>query len=264
MSRLGLNVFDENGNFDAASIREVIKLFGDESGALEQLAKDSEAYAEAVKVVDDVAESLVGDIASDITDKIVDSWWEAGEAALDYADVLGDVAKAYAKLIVQDMLMETAFDEDRQKAFKEALKNGDTGRAMSIIEGAMQSAVSMLPAVDQALQVLEPYRNMASEAVDTNSVGNGIRGITEDTANLLASYINAIRDDVSTLRKIQETGWDNINLLGASIPTLNEHLAQIAATNFDIAQSNQSILAELQSVIGAPGTSGMVVRVEAY
>lgn len=264
MSRLGLNVYDENGNFDAASIREVIKLFGDESGALEQLAKDSEAYAEAVKVVDDVAESLVGDIPSDITDKIVDSWWEAGEAALDYADVLGDVAKAYAKLIVQDMLMETAFDEDRQKAFKEAMKKGDVGRAMSIVEGAMQSAVSMLPAVDQALQVLEPYRNIGSESLDTNSVGNGIRGITEDTANLLASYINAIRDDVSTIRKIQETGNDNVNLLGESIPTLNEHLAQIAATNFDIAQSNQSILAELRSVIGAPGTSGMVVRVEAY
>ena len=262
MARYGLNVYDQYGNLDPNSIREVIKLFGDQDGVLEQLAKDAEAYAEAMKVVENVAESLIGSVVEDLTDKIVDSWWEAGSAALDYADILGDVAKAYAKLIVNDMLLDAAFDEQRQKAFVDALKSGDTGKAMSIIEGAMQSAVDMLPAVNEALQVLEPYR--ISGGSESNSIGAGIKGITEDTANLLASYINAIRADVSYIRLLQERGLESIDLLGSSVPTINEHLAQIAATNFDIAQSNQSILSELRAVIGAPGTSGMVVRVEAY
>ena len=60
-----------------------------------------------------------------------------------------------------------------------------------------------------------------------------------------------------------ERGLEHMNAFGASLPTLNDHIAQIAATNFDIAQSNQSILSELRSVIGPVGTSGMVVRVEA-
>ena len=158
--------------------------------------------------------------------------------------------------------MKAAFDDEREKAFIDALKNGDAGEAMSIVESAMQAAVDMLPAVNEALQVLEPYRLMSSDGADSNSIGSGIKSITEDTANLLASYINAIRADVSIMRGLQERGWGYIESFGASLPTLNDYIAQIAATNFDIAQSNQSILSEIQSVIGAPGTSGMVVRVE--
>jgi len=220
-------------------------------------------YLDALKEMESFAESIVGNVSESITDKIVDSWWEAGQAALDYADILGDVAKAYAKLIVNDMLLEAAFDPGRQDAFKEALRNGDTARAMSIVEGAMQSAVDMLPAINSALQVLEPYRNMTGSEGGSNSVGSGIKSITEETASLLASYINAIRSDVSYIRVMYERGLEHMNAFGASLPTLNDHIAQIAATNFDIAQSNQSILSELRSVIGPVGTSGMVVRVEA-
>ena len=263
MARYGLNVYDQYDNLDPNSIREIIKLFGDEDGVLEQLAKDSEAYAEAMKVVESVAESLVGGVVGDLTDKIVDSWWEAGQAALDYADILGDVAKAYAKLIVNDMLLEAAFDPNRQEAFKEALRNGDTGKAMSIVEGAMQSAVDMLPAINSALQVLEPYRNPSGETESgAGSLGSGIKNITEETASLLASYVNAIRADVSYIRSMYESGFEGISAIGTALPTLNDYLAQIAATNFDIAQNTQSMLAEMRSVIGAPGTSGMVVRVE--
>lgn len=263
MSKYGLNVYDEYDNFDPASIREVIKLFGDEDGMLEKLAKDAEAYAEAMKVVDEIAESIVGGIVSDITDKIVDSWWEAGRAALDYADILEDVAKSYAKLIVRDMLLDAAFDEQRQDAFKKALTSGDARKAMAIVEEAMQSAQDMLPAVESALQAFEPYRNLGG-GDESNSVGSGIKNITEDTANLLASYINAIRADVSYMRGLQERSLEGVAALSGNIPTLNDYLAQCAANTYDVAQSNQSILSEIRSVIGAPGTSGMVVRVESY
>ena len=71
-----------------------------------------------------------------------------------------------------------------------------------------------------------------------------------------------MRADLSYMRGLQERGWGSVELIGQAIPTLNDYMAQIAATNFDIAQSNQSILSELQSVIGAEGTSGSIVRVQ--
>jgi len=263
MRKYGLNVYDQYGNFDAASIRQVIKLFGDEDGALERLAKDSEAYAEAMKTVENTMEDLFGDIASSLADQIVDTWWEAGEAALDYADILGDVAKAYAKMIVQDTILDSVFNDEKKEALKQAFVSGDASKAMAIVAQAMQEAEDMLPAVESALSAFEPYRNM-NTGDEANSVGNGFKSITEDTANLLASYMNAIRADVSVIRGAIEGRMDGEESLTTGIPTLNEHLAQIAATNFDIAQSNQAILSEIRSVIGAPGTSGMVVRVEAY
>jgi hypothetical protein len=263
MRQLGLELYNENGEINREAIEGMQKLYPDDP-RFQKILDNLDEYNEAMKVVNDVSEQIVGSAVSSIADKLVDSWWQAGQAALDYSDILGDVAKAYAKLIVQDMLLETAFDDERQEAFKEALKNNKTGEAMAIVEAAMQSAVDMLPAVNDALRVLEPYRLAASESSESNSVGSGIKSITEDTANLLASYINAIRADVSVIRGLQEQGWESIGLLGASVPTLNEHLAQVAANTYDTAQATQSVLSELRSVIGAPGTSGMVVRVEAY
>lgn len=260
---VGGDLYDAYGNLNADTLQKILDTYEnldtEQREWIQHAIDDSTLYKEAMEQIDSVAESILGSVVSSVADQMVDSWWEAGEAALDYADILGDVAKAYAKLIVQDMLMDAAFDEDRQKAFKDALKGGDAAKAMGIVEEAMQAATDMLPVVNQALEAFEPYRLMSEEAAETNSVGSGIKGITEDTANLLASYINAIRADVSIIRGLQEK---HLGAIGESLPTLNDYLAQIAASNYDIARSNQSILAEIQSVIGAPGTSGSVVRVE--
>ena len=158
--------------------------------------------------------------------------------------------------------MDAAFSPERKQAFIEALKSGDPENAMAIVSEAMQAAQDMLPTVEQALQAFEPYRNMGGG--ESNSVGSGIKSITEDTASLLASYINAIRADVSYIRLMQEKGWGVIENLGVSLPNLNDYMAQVAANTFNTAQATQAVLSELQSVIGAPGTSGMVVRVENY
>ena len=262
----GRDLWDENGNLNPALLKDILDTYGDLNEELTEWLKNgieyANEYAEAMKQIEDAAKDLVGNVVSDAADKIVDSWWEAGRAALDYADILEEVAKGYAKLIVQDMLMSAAFDEDRKQAFINALKSGDAETAMATVAGAMQAAQDMLPTIEQALQVFEPYRNMNGSSGGSSGLSSGIKGITEETAGLLASYINAIRADVSYIRMMQERGWEHINAFGAALPTLNDHIAQIAATNFDIAQSNQSILAELRSVIGPVGTSGMVVRVE--
>ena len=261
--QFGRQLWDDNGNLNPALLQDILNTYGDLNSELTEWLKNgieyANEYAEAMKQIEDVAKEILGDVAADVADKIVDSWWEAGQAALDYADILEDVAKGYAKLVVQDALMDAAFTPEKKQAFIEALKSGDAQTAMATVASAMEAAKEMLPVVEQSLQAFEPYRTMSGG--EGSSLGSGVKSISEETANLLASYINAIRADVSYMRGIQEKGWEGVN---AFIPTLNDHIAQISATNFDIAQSNQSILSELRSVIGAPGTSGMVVRVESY
>ena len=191
----------------------------------------------------------------------MDSWIEAGNAALDYADILDDVAKSYAKMLVQSVIMESFLDPITDD-LKESFKSGDYENAMAILAGAMDGVAGSAPIFEEILRAFDPYFKHAESTGGGSGLSSGIKGITEETAGLLASYINAIRADVSYIRMMQERGWEHINAFGASLPTLNDHIAQIAATNFDIAQSNQSILSELRSVIGPAGTSGMVVRVE--
>ena len=251
---------DANGNMDMEGLKADIE--AGVIGGVDDIADAIDKYKKAISEVDGVIESVFGDIASSAADKIVDSWVEAGNAALDYADILDDVAKAYSKMLIQSVIMETALDpitEDLKRAFTENRYED----AMAMVANAMQTIEESAPVYEQILQAFDPYFNRSESTSGGGGLSSGIKGITEDTANLLASYLNAIRADVSYIRVMQERGWEHINAFGIALPTLNDYIAQIAATNFDLAQSNQRILAELQSVIAAPGTSGMVVRVEA-
>ena len=253
---------DENGGMNLDKLKYDIENGLILGGGVEKLLPAIEQYKNALQEVDGIVESVFGDIASSAADKIVDSWVEAGNAALNYADILDDVARAYSKMLIQSVIMETALDpitEDLKRAFTENRYED----AMAMVANAMQTIEASAPVYEQILRAFDPYFNRSESASGGGGLSSGIKGITEDTANLLASYLNAIRADVSYIRVMQERGWEHINAFGIALPTLNDYIAQIAATNYDLAQSNQRILSELQSVIGAPGTSGMVVRVEA-
>lgn len=261
-----LAMTDENGFLNPKLLQAVLDNYGElNEGAVDWLTDSirlSEEYTEALKQVDESTKEVFGHIAAQASDKIVDSWVEASNAALDYADILDDVARAYSKMLIQSTIMETFLDpitEDLKRAFME----NRYADAMAMVSNAMQSIEASAPVYEQILRAFDPYFNRSESTSGGGGLSSGIKGITEDTANLLASYLNAIRADVSYIRVMQERGWEHINSFGIALPTLNDYIAQIAATNFDLAQSNQRILSELQSVIGAPGTSGMVVRVEA-
>lgn len=251
--------FGDDGALDIERLRADL-----DAGVLvsDELSRVISQLDEAEDGINSIAESLVGGVVDDLTSKIVDSWWEAGEAALDYADTLGDVAKAYARLITSDLLLEAAFGEDKRAAFLEAIKGGRVGEAMEVLSQAMEDTVNLLPAINQALSVLEPYR-VAAGGGESNSLGAGIKSITEDTASLLASYINAIRADVSAMRLLQEKGSSSLETIaGVVTPKLSEYLQQIAANTANSAQHTNDILNELRSVIGTRGSEGLVIRVD--
>ena len=263
MEKNGLAVYDENGILNKESIQALKDLYGDTDGKLQTLIDDIDLYYNALNLVKGAMEEVFGDIASQAADNIIDKWIEAGDAALDYADILDDVAKSYAKMLIESAILGKVLNKDEADKIADMFVNGRTDEAMSAIAGDMEKIAQMEPIFTQILSAFDPYFNR-SESTGDGSLGSGIKSITEETAGLLASYINAIRADVSYIRVMQDRGWEHINAFGASLPTLNDHIAQIAANTYDAARRTESILSELRSVIGAPGTSGMVVRVEGY
>lgn len=266
MRNLGYDVYDENGLLNTAGLQAVLDTYKDlskeQTEFINQAINNADKYAEALAVVRDVTEQIVGDIASSSADSLVDSWWEAGNAALNYADILDDVAKSYAKMITQSFLIDKVFTKDLQDEIVGLMGDGNTEGVMARIADAMALADSYIPEIEAMLTAFEPYRNRSGSSDQT--VGQGIKGITEDTANLLASYINAMRADLSQIRVWQESGWRGVSGIAAVLPTYGDHLARIAANTENSARQSAAILAELRSVIGTPGTSGNVVRVETY
>ena len=95
--------------------------------------------------------------------------------------------------------------------------------------------------------------------------------MTEDTASLIASYINAMRADVSIMRMMQVQGWQDVKAIRALMPppTVWEYITKIEAHTFNVAQNtariaaiNATLLNDLRSVItsedGAPAIRSLM------
>lgn len=267
----GTDLYDKYGNLNVELLQAILDTYDGLSEKdrdwLTAAIHNSEMYAKALEQLDSVIEDVFGNIVDSAADKIVDSWWEAGEAALDYADILDDVAKSYAKLLVKQILFDTAFDEKATERLREAFADGDSTKAMEIVAEAMEKAESMLPVAEKTLEAFEPYVNRTDSDSDSDSdtVSSGIKSITEDTANLLASYLNGMRADLSVIRSIQVPGWQNVAqikemLQQRSAPSYNEYMAQIAADTANMARGQAEILSKLKSIITTSGNGGSAVR----
>jgi len=267
---LGLQLYDKYGNLNAGSLKAINDTYADLSDAerewLDRAIHDAEDYADIMNGLEDIMDDVFGDIAGGAADALVNQWVEAGNAALDYVDILDNVARSYAKMLIQSTIIDK-FLEPIKGDVIDAFGKGDYDTAMKLIAAAMEDVKESAPLMEKILSVFDPYfkreEDESSSSSEANSLGHGIKGITEETASLLASYLNAIRADVSVMRALQEKGWENIEALaGVLTPSLADYVQQIAANTYNAAQDTNAILAELRSVIGPAGTSGDVVRVE--
>jgi len=260
---IGGDLYDAYGNLNADTLQKILDTYKNlgatEREWIEQAIHDSEMYMDAMNQIYSVMESLFGDIASQAADKIVNSWIKAGDAALDYADILNDVAVAYAKMITQSMLIDSVMTEDFKKQLSSKFSVGDTAGAMELIMEGMETMQALAPQITEALEPLRPYINGGGVSSDT--LRDGInKELVEGNSSLIASYINAMRADLSVMRAQDAAGWKDVNAIMVAMPTLGDHLARIAAADENTARNTGEILAKFKSIITASPAGGSAVR----
>ena len=261
---IGRDLYDSYGNLNAETLQEILKTYTNlgtaEKGWIQQAINDSEAYTEAMEKLDGVMGSIVGGIVSDAASQIVDQWAKAGDAALDYADILDDVTRAYAKMITESLLLDTIFDEDFKNQMRSLFKEGDYDGVMDMVLGGLQRIQETAPQIAEVLEPLRPYlKPGSSDSSDTLKSGIS-KELVEGNSTLIASYLNAMRADVSVMRTLQSAGWQNVSIIREYVPTYAEHLAGIEANTFNIAQTTQTMLARVQSVITQSTSGGSAIR----
>ena len=261
---IGRDLYDSYGNLNAETLQEILKTYTNlgtaEKGWIQQAINDSEAYTEAMEKLDGVMGSIVGGIVSDAASQIVDQWAKAGDAALDYADILDDVTRAYAKMITESLLLDTIFDDDFKNQMRSLFKEGDYDGVMDMVLGGLQRIQETAPQIAEVLEPLRPYlKPGSSDSSDTLKSGIS-KELVEGNSTLIASYLNAMRADVSVMRTLQSAGWQNVSIIREYVPTYAEHLAGIEANTFNIAQTTQTMLARVQSVITQSTSGGSAIR----
>lgn len=269
----GIDVYDEFGVVNDVLLSQLLKLdtlSDSDRRQLEQLKQLCDEYRQSIETVEKATEDLFGSLASDMADKFIENFRQMGNAVDDLGSTFEDLGETILNSLLQSYILDNILGKYEEEATG-ALNSYSSGQMTPdeyaewlrvFTNNVKAESEALAPAINGLIDAFANRGLIGLDSDETDTVGGGIKSITEETASLLASYINAMRADLSVMRGLQERGWGTVDIIGQAIPTLSDYLAQIAATNFDIAQSNQGILSELRSVIGAEGSSGSIVRVQ--
>ena len=240
---------EQTGGFNSETLEKIKETYSDldaeSQEMLDKLIANAKLYENAITEVATYMTDIFGQCADDMADAFIDSFKKSGEAALDYGDIMDSVATSIAKSMIKSAIIQNVWNDDMSKEAAAMLASGDVAGAMARFEEAMKNAQDLAPYFQELLQGIEPYLEM--EGAGTTDMGEGIKGITEDTASLLASYINAMRADLSMMRGMQAK---YLPAIGESVPTIMDYLAQIQANTYNTAMSNASLLDETRAILG--------------
>lgn len=167
--------------------------------------------------------------ASQLTDAVV-SAWEKGEDAIGaYKKKAKEMVKDLTKNIISQKIMEQALQKPLDFLTQQIEKKGrldeyDVTQLASDLYSAGENSVANITAVLEELK----RRGWDFFESGSSSTTNTIKGVTEETADLLAAYLNAIRLDVSVNRENIKAIATNVSLL----PAMSEiQKSQLAAMN---------------------------------
>lgn len=198
---------------------EIDKKKTDDSKVADYENQIAEMKQQIKDLAEETAESLYGinlkDWASQLGDALYEAWQKGEDGAEAFknkvADIMGDVMNSILKISI----LEPAMQQLQKMLFGEDGMSGYFGKDFSLDEKELESIADYLMGVsektDDYYSMLDKLNNymekkygisMKEEEEDSGSgLSKDMQNVTENTANLLASYINAIRADVSVKRE---------------------------------------------------------------
>lgn len=195
--------------------------------------------------------------ASQLTDAVV-SAWSKGEDAIDaYKKKAKEMVKDLTKNIVSQKVMEVALQGPLDN-LTEIIKQKGKLEPEDVVKVADDLYNGTNNAAENITAILERLKNMGLDLSENGdgSVTNGIKNITEETADILASYVNAIRLDVSVNRaQVKDIG----ELLKMRLPEMGQiqkaQLGQLTQIVM-LAEARNEKLDRMMDWMNAVSTSG--------
>lgn len=269
------DIYDEFGNIDVEKLSAWFDTYAEGLSAkdkemVEGLINDLEGYEEAMEAVADYIQSIFGQLASDIADKMIESFEQTGDAVTDLSAVFKDLGRDIVKSLLQSLILETVLTkyQDEVKDLYEDLSNGtisdeEFATQVGEILGRVATDVEGLEGATNTLLQKSKDAGLIGDSEDVSSFGGTIKGITENTAELLGSYLNAIRQSVAMESNYVAMLWNYVSMIHGALnsyyPTCTDYLMKIEGHNAEISRNTSAILSRINDIIS---TNGRSIRVE--
>lgn len=228
---------DENSYFDAQwasmlatreELQEQLEYEESKKNANEDKIED---YKQSLKDIDiqisdlakDIAEELYGidfkGWADQLAETLVSAWENGEDAAQAYKNKVNEILRDVGVSIISQKILQPLLNETLEKFLTQFEKDNGV-----ITDESMLILAEIANGAEQATKATEAYlEGLKRLGIDISAKGNeasdglskGIQSVTEDTANLLGSYLNAIRQSVHVKQQLIE------KLVVDDIPKIN-------------------------------------------
>ena len=183
--------------------------------------------------------------ASTLTDTIVSAWAKGEDAVDAYREKVKDMVRDVTKNIVSQKIMEKALEKPLEWLTgildeKGKLDETDMDDFADKLYQVGENVVPQLTGIFDALK----NKGLDLRENGSSSTTNSIKGITEETADLLASYLNAVRLDVSVIREMQGKFLPEMSEIAKSQLTQLNLIARNTLRNADAAERIEKIFIE--------------------
>nr|DAG73666.1 MAG TPA: chromosome segregation ATPase [Bacteriophage sp.] len=231
----------------------------------DKIADYKQQIKEMETTINNLAKDFLKDIygvdmkawASQLTDAVI-SAWSKGEDAIDaYKKKAKEMVKDLTKNIVSQKVMEAALQGPLDN-LTEIIKKKGKLEPEDVVKVADDLYNGTNNAAENITAILERLKDMGLDLSENGdgSVTNGIKNITEETADILASYVNAIRLDVSVNRaQVKDIG----ELLKMRLPEMGQiqkaQLGQLTQIVM-LAEARNEKLDRMMDWMNAVSTSG--------
>ena len=277
----GGNGYSQEYNALVETRKKYMEMYDEENAKKKKSQEALEEYKVKIAELDEEIMYFVQDLAKDLwsidiqgwASQISDALWTAFENGEDAVKAFGDTAKDIVSSVAKNMMtlsiIEPMFKRLQNALFGEydmktnmykggAIKYDSNGNIM--MQESEQDVLKVLGQyfgsggeMEKSVEAAEMFYNWVEKITgmdlssDESKTGasSSIKNITESTADLLASYLNAVRLDVSVMRAIQ---GEYFPLFLQAILASNTSLTNIENNTAAIVRSNDIIANKIKAI----------------
>lgn len=203
---------------------------------------------------EDLAASLYGidfkGWASQLADSLIGAFAAGEDAAEAFDKTVGDIMRNVVKSMAVEGIILPIFEKMRLYLFGDKEKGvegvmSDKNLSADDVKGLkpfFDEIKDSIPEVENLINVInDSFGGILNTGDKANDLAKNIQAVTEDTAQLLGSYLNAIRQDVAISRNILTQIHGTVGAIGVSVAVTNVHLMGILHSTNRIASSIDSL-----------------------
>lgn len=211
---------------------------------------------------EDMIESLTEKLTGNKYSGLVSAWGDAMATMSNTSDNLVDHFEENLRNVILKSMIENLYGEKIKALIEKTKKYGDpnggtekwldtaTGKVMSEYTNTEMDEIGkdladVTKQIEASRDYLKRYYGLSDNS--SSSLTNSVKGITEDTGDLIASYLNSIRLDVSVIREEQVKCMSESNEIAKSQLTQLNFISANTLRNAEAAERIERVFEEYSS-----------------